>query len=70
VKLPNAADAEKKSLEGETVSTELTKVEVEVEVLSKEPSLDKGEKNDAKGNGVAPEDLKSPAEKLAGANGC
>ncbi|KAG2640193.1 YTH domain-containing protein ECT1-like [Panicum virgatum] len=68
VKLPNAADAEKKSLEGETVSTELAKVEVEV--LNKEPSLDKGEKNDAKGNGVAPEDLKSPTEKLAGANGC
>ncbi|KAG2631925.1 hypothetical protein PVAP13_2NG024700 [Panicum virgatum] len=42
VKLPNSADAEKKSLEGETVSTELTKVEVEV--LNKEPSLDKGEK--------------------------
>jgi len=68
VKLPNAADAEKKSLEGETVSTELAKVEVEV--LNKEPSLDKGEKNDAKGNGVAPGDLKSPTEKLASANGC
>ncbi|KAK8458976.1 hypothetical protein SEVIR_2G050500v4 [Setaria viridis] len=69
VKLPNAADAEKKSLKGETGSTELTKVEVDV--LNKEPSLDKaGEKNDAIGNGVAPEDLKSATEKLADANGC
>ncbi|CAN6196989.1 unnamed protein product [Urochloa humidicola] len=69
VKLPNAADAEKKSLKGETGSTELTKVEVDA--LNQEPSLDKaGEKSDAKENGVAPEDLKSPTEKLAGANGC
>ncbi|OEL13429.1 YTH domain-containing family protein 2 [Dichanthelium oligosanthes] len=62
VKLPNAADAEKESPKEETESTELTKVEVDV--LNIEPLLDKsGEKNDAKGNGAAPEDLKSPTEK-------
>ncbi|CAL5091240.1 unnamed protein product [Urochloa decumbens] len=69
VKLPNAADAEKKTLKGETGSTELSKVEVDA--LNQEPSLDKaGEKSDVKENGVAPEDLKSPTEKLAGPNGC
>ncbi|CAN6183560.1 unnamed protein product [Urochloa humidicola] len=42
-----------------------------VDAMNQEPSLDKGgEKSDAKENGVAPEDLKSPTEKLAGANGC
>ncbi|CAL5066898.1 unnamed protein product [Urochloa decumbens] len=62
VKLPNAADAEKKSLKVETGSTELNKVEVDA--LNQEPSLDKaGEKSDVKENGVAPEDLKSPTEK-------
>ncbi|KAJ1287904.1 hypothetical protein BS78_02G046400 [Paspalum vaginatum] len=69
VKLPNAADAEKKHLEEETGSAELT--EIEVEILNKELSLDKaGEKNDVKGNVVAPQDLKSSIEKSAGANGC
>jgi hypothetical protein len=69
VKLPNAADAEKKSLKGETGSTEPTKVEVDV--LNQEPSLDKaGEKTDVIGNGVAPADLKSATDKLADANGC
>ncbi|CAL5078534.1 unnamed protein product [Urochloa decumbens] len=62
VKLPNAADAEKKSLKVVTGSTELNKVEVDA--LNQEPSLDKaGEKSDVKENGVAPEDLKSPTEK-------
>ncbi|KAG0541779.1 hypothetical protein BDA96_02G046900 [Sorghum bicolor] len=66
VKLPNSTDTEK-SLKGETGSTELT----EADVLNKELSLDKaGEKNGEKGNDVAPQDLKSPTEKLAGPNGC
>ncbi|XP_062187172.1 YTH domain-containing protein ECT3-like isoform X2 [Phragmites australis] len=69
VKLLNAIDTEKKVLSGEPGSQKLA--EVEVDVLNKEPSHDKaGQKNDVKGNGVAPQDLKSPTEKLAGANGC
>ena len=69
MKLPNAADTEKKHLEEETGSAELT--EIEVDVLNKELSLDKaGEKNDVKGNVVSPQDLKSSIEKSAGANGC
>jgi hypothetical protein len=68
VKLPNATGTEK-SLKGETGSTELT--EAEADVLNKELSLDKaGEKNGEKGNDVAPQDLKSPTDKLAGPNGC
>lgn len=68
MKLPNATD--EKSLKGETGSTELT--EVEADVLNKEmSSLNKaGEKNGENGNDVAPQDLKSPTEKLAGPNGC
>lgn len=67
VKLPNASDADT-SLVG-TGSTELANVEADV--LNKELSLDKAvEKNEEKGNDVAPQDQKSPAEKSAGPNGC
>ncbi|KAF8732180.1 hypothetical protein HU200_016152 [Digitaria exilis] len=69
VKVANTDDAEKKSLNGEAGSTELTKVEVDV--LNKESALDQaGEKIDVKENGVAPEVLKSATEKLAGTDGC
>jgi YTH domain-containing family protein len=67
VKVPNATDADT-SLVG-TGSTELTNVEADV--LNKELSLDKAvEKNEEKGNDVAPQDLKSSAEKSASPNGC
>jgi len=68
VKLPSVTDMER-SPKGETGSTELTGVGTDV--LNKERLLGKaGEKNGEKGNDVAPQDLKTQTEKLAGLNGC
>ncbi|KAL6880608.1 hypothetical protein ACP4OV_012173 [Aristida adscensionis] len=70
VKLPNAIDTEKQMLNGELGSQKLA--QVEVDVLNNQPSHGKagGPKEGAEGNGVVPQDLKSPIEKLACANGC
>ncbi|KAL6646986.1 hypothetical protein ACP70R_014423 [Stipagrostis hirtigluma subsp. patula] len=69
VKLPNSIDTEKNKFNGEPGPQKLTGVEVDV--LDKEHSHDNaGQKNDGEGNGVAPQGLKPPTEKLAGTNGC
>jgi ribosomal protein S21 len=68
VELPKAFDTEKKMLSEELGLQKLPEVEG---VLSNDPSLEKADqKSDVKENGVALGDLRSPTEKLAGANGC
>jgi YTH domain-containing family protein len=68
VKLPKAFDTEKKMLNEELGLQKLSEVEG---VLNNDPSLEKAEqKSDVNKNGVALGDIRSPTEKLAGANGC